>query len=99
MEFSKFNSIYLAPKLSARFNLGVTLGATVINYFDLNGKSSLKARPEVGLGFSRFEVLYGYNFNVMDSGISHLNTHNFNIKFYLKLKEYNVNSDNYKLTE
>jgi len=64
---------------------GLNMGLNLINYTDFQ-ESSLRLRPEIGIGFSVFRVVYGYNFALTNRGFNGINTHNFALNIMLKVK-------------
>jgi hypothetical protein len=57
---------------------GMAMGLNMIWYTDFDN-SSLRFRPEIGMGFDRFKVVYGYNIALTNSSFQGINTHNASV--------------------
>ena len=79
---------------------GMNVGLNLINYTDFN-ESSLRFRPEIGIGFGIFRIVYGYNFAITNKAFYGINKHNFGLNIMLKLKKHiqnnKINTKNPKL--
>jgi hypothetical protein len=64
---------------------GMNLGLNLINYTDFN-ENSLRFRPEIGMGFGVFRIVYGYNLAITNKNFVGINKHNFGLNIMLKLK-------------
>ncbi|MFT5915859.1 MAG: hypothetical protein ACI81T_002362 [Bacteroidia bacterium] len=64
---------------------GMNLGLNLIHYTDFSD-SSLRFRPEIGLGLGVFRIVYGYNFTLTNKEFSGINKHNFGLNIMLKVK-------------
>lgn len=64
---------------------GMNLGFNLINYTDFQ-ENSLRFRPEIGIGFGVFRIVYGFNFVLINKGFNGINKHNFGLNIMLKLK-------------
>lgn len=64
---------------------GMNIGLNLVNYTDFQ-ENSLRFRPEVGIGFGIFRMVYGYNLAIINKGFDGINTHNFGLNIMLKLK-------------
>ena len=73
-------------KLGAGMSSGISLGLNLIRYTDFE-ESSVKFRPEVGLGGTNARVVYGYNFHVINNDFSRINKHNFTLQIMFNLKK------------
>lgn len=76
--------------LKAGINLGggaagTNIGFNLIYYTDFEN-SSLRFRPETGIGYSFFRVVYGYNLAITNSDFPGINKHNFGVNIFLNLK-------------
>ena len=73
-------------KLGVGISGGMSLGLNLIRYTDFE-ESSVKFRPEVGLGGTNARVVYGYNFHVINNDFSRINKHNFTLQIMFNLKK------------
>jgi hypothetical protein len=64
---------------------GTNIGLNLIHYTSFNS-SAFRFRPEVGMGFGHFRMVYGYNFTVTNKHFDQLNTHLFALHILLDLK-------------
>ena len=81
------DELIFAPKASFWFNggsAGMAMGISLINYTDLS-ESSLKIRPEIGLGFGKFKLVYGYNISTFNKDFADIGNHNVNLVLYFDL--------------
>jgi len=84
LEYNPFDKI-VAPKLSiwaTRYSifLNGNIGLSGIYYIS-NDKSNFVLRPEIGLGFIKVFLNYGYNL-FLDENISGLNKHTLTLSYY-----------------
>lgn len=84
LEYNPLNKI-IAPKLSVWatgyiFFLGGNIGLNGIYYIS-NDKTNFVLRPEIGLGFMKVYLNYGYNL-FLDDNISGLNKHTLTLSYY-----------------
>jgi len=84
IEYNPFDKI-IAPKLNVWatgyiFFLGGNIGLSGIYYIS-NDKSDFILRPEIGLGFIKVFLNYGYNL-FLDKNISGLNKHTLTLSYY-----------------
>jgi hypothetical protein len=84
LEFNPFDKV-IAPKLNVWatgyiFFLGGNIGLNGIYYIS-NDKSNFVLRPEIGLGFIKVFLNYGYNL-FLDENISGLNKHTLTLSYY-----------------
>jgi hypothetical protein len=64
---------------------GMNRGLNLINYTDFQ-ENSLRFRPEIGMGFGVFRIVYGYNFAITNKDFNRINKHNFGLNIMLKIK-------------
>ncbi len=64
---------------------GMNMGFNMINYTDFQ-ENTLRFRPEIGMGFGIFRIVYGYNFAIINKGFDGINKHNFGLNIMPKLK-------------
>jgi len=84
LEYNPFDKI-IAPKLNLWATgyvlfLGGNIGLNGI-YYIYNDKSNFVLRPEIGLGFIKVYLNYGYNL-FLDDKISGLNKHTLTLSYY-----------------
>jgi hypothetical protein len=84
LEYNPFDKI-IAPKLNiwaTRYSifLNSNIGLSGIYYIS-NGKSNFVLRPEIGLGYIKVFLNYGYNL-FLDDNISGLNKHTLTLSYY-----------------
>ncbi|NME72801.1 hypothetical protein [Flammeovirga aprica] len=70
----------------------MNMGLNIINYTNFK-ENSLRFRPEIGLGVSKFRLVYGYNLAITNKEFKGINEHNFTMHimfdlFKLKEEEY-----------
>ena len=63
----------------------MNMGLNLINYTDFQ-ENSLRLRPEIGIGFGVFRIVYGYNFALTNKYFEGINKHNFGLNIMLKIK-------------
>lgn len=87
MEISHRDQFLLAPKIQGRIYYSFFTGAlSILYYTDTKDKSSLRLRPELGIGLWNFDLMYGYNLRLYQNEFTRLNKHQIGIRFYLKAK-------------
>lgn len=64
---------------------GTNIGINLINYTDFE-KNAIRFRPEFGLGFGYFRMIYGYNFAITNKDFEGINSHLFGINVLLDIK-------------
>ena len=64
---------------------GMNMGFNLINYTDFK-ENTLRFRPEIGMGFGIFRLVYGYNLTLTNKGFKGINTHNFGLNIMPALK-------------
>jgi hypothetical protein len=64
---------------------GTNIGLNLINYTDFQN-NSIRFRPEFGLGFGYFRMIYGYNFAITNKDFEGINSHLFGINILLDIK-------------
>ncbi len=61
----------LAPKMSCWANfVFINFGASIPWYTNLNGKNSLKIRPELGFGDKNWRINFAYNIPIYNNGLN-----------------------------
>ena len=84
-KLDKHEDLIWGLKMGFWLNGGYSMGVNIINYTDFNS-STLRFRPEIGIGVSIFRIVYGYNFAITNKEFMGINTHNFTINLLLKVK-------------
>lgn len=64
---------------------GYNMGLNLINYTDFE-ESTLRLRPEIGMGWNFFRLVYGYNSALTNSEFKGINKHNLAINFTIGIK-------------
>ncbi|WP_375559517.1 hypothetical protein ACE193_17505 [Bernardetia sp. OM2101] len=65
--------------------VGMNMGLNAIHYTNFN-ESTLRIRPEIGVGTYFFRFIYGYNFAVTNKKFQGINKHNFSLQILLNVK-------------
>lgn len=74
-EISLRNKVILAPKLGIWTGNGIGVGANMLYYTDMGSNTSLRFRPEIGIGEYNWKLTYGYNIALSGDGMSGVATH------------------------
>ena len=83
------NKILIGPKIGVWAGGGVggmAIGLNVIYYTDFD-QSSLRIRPEIGMGFGRWKVVYGYNIPLTNKKFDGVNKSNIGIALLFGIKK------------
>lgn len=83
------NKLLVGPKIGAWVGggmSGLAVGANLIYYTDFE-QSSLRIRPEIGLGFGRWKVVYGYNIPLTNKDFDGVNNSNIGIALMFGVKK------------
>jgi hypothetical protein len=80
------NDLVLGPKVGLWFSNGLGMGLNLIYYTDF-GDSALRFRPELGIGLSRFKIVYGYNISLTNKDFEKINKSNIGLSILLGLKK------------
>lgn len=74
----------LAPKLSFWYHVFIyNLGVSIPYYFNMNGESSLRIRPEIGFGIFRFKATYSANIAITNKDMDHVGSHFLSLIYYI----------------
>lgn len=90
-EISFINRLVIGPKLGIWLgggSAGMNMGFNLIYYTNFS-EATLRFRPEIGMGFNRFRIVYGYNLLVVNRNSDFINKHNFGLNFLIDLKKLN----------
>jgi len=82
------NKVLIGPKAGAWIGGGVAgmaLGINAVYYTDFE-QSSLRLRPEIGIGFDRWKVVYGYNIPLSNRDFDAINRSNVSLAFLFGVK-------------
>ena len=82
-------NMVIGPKIGAWIgggSGGLALGLNLIYYTDFV-ESSLRLRPEIGMGFGRWKVVYGYNIPLMNKGFEAVNKSVISLAYLLGIKK------------
>jgi hypothetical protein len=83
------DNILMGPKIGVWAGggaSGMAMGLNLIYYTDFD-QSSLRIRPEIGLGFGRFKVVYGYNIPLTNKNFEGVNKSNIGIALMFGVKK------------
>ena len=86
-EYNPFHNKF-GVTLSAWISLAtfIIVGANINSYSDLE-KYNLGVKPFIGIGPGNFSLTYGYNFQIIDNDLRHINNHTLSLRFHLRIKE------------
>lgn len=84
-EFKLSNDFIWGLKAGIWVGNGYNFGLNIINYTDFK-ENALRFRPEIGMGFGVFRIVYGFNFAITNKEFEGVNKHNFGLNIMLKLK-------------
>ncbi len=83
------DNILLGPKIGVWAGGGVggmAMGLNLIYYTDFD-QSSLRIRPEIGMGFGRWKVVYGYNIPLTNKILEGVNNSNIAVALMFGVKK------------
>jgi hypothetical protein len=86
------NDLLIAPKIGAWIGGGaggMALGINLLCYTDFV-HSSWRLRPEIGMGFGRWKVVYGYNIPLHRHDLVGVNGNNISVAYLLGVKTLEV---------
>lgn len=69
----------------------LAMGLNIIYYSDFN-QSSLVFRPEIGFGYDRLKITYGYNAKLTNSSFERISKNTFGMTYCFKFKRLLVKS-------
>ena len=85
-EVSYLDGVVVAPKIQGRVHvLFFTASLATLLYTNFSS-SSLKLRPEIGLGNHRVEVNYGYNATLVNPDFIKFNRHLISLRYYVPVR-------------
>lgn len=79
-------NVIIGPKVGVWIGGGVAVGMNLIYYTNFN-QSSLRIRPEMGIGFGRWKIVYGYNIPLTNKGFEKLNKSNIGVLLMFGVKK------------
>ncbi|GGB00940.1 hypothetical protein GCM10011511_25330 [Puia dinghuensis] len=80
------NKLLMGPKVGIWVGGGLAFGLNMIYYTDFS-QGSLVFRPEVGMGFSPFKLVYGYNAKLTNTRFEGINRNLVEVVYCFKLKK------------
>jgi hypothetical protein len=89
------NDLVLGPKLGIWFSNAIGLGLNVIYYTDLDN-TAWRFRPEIGVGLSRFKIVYGYNISLANKEFEKINKSNIAVMVLFGLKKVKDRGNSFK---
>ena len=82
-EFLYQNENFLvAPKISFRMGGGFAYGLNLLYYTNFRGYNNFVFRPEVGIGFHRVSLLWGYNISLNRTAFDMIRRSNISFVWY-----------------
>ncbi len=78
------DNLIVAPKVGVWASCFFAAEAEAIYYTNFND-GSLCLRPGVGIGWSNFKLLYGYNIPITNKDMKGINSSNFSFTFFWRL--------------
>lgn len=80
------DNFVLGTKVGINFGANMMdMGLSMIHYTNFE-ENSIRFRPEIGLGFGKFRLYYGYNFALTNRDFEDVNDHLVGINILLDLK-------------
>jgi hypothetical protein len=79
------NDFLLGPKIGVHFIGGLAFGFSLIYFTNLDS-GSLVFRPDIGIGYQKFKMAYGYNAKISNTHFQGISTHLFTIIYLFRLK-------------
>ena len=85
-EFSYLDGVVMAPKMEGRVHvLFFNASLASLLYTDFSS-SSLKLRPEIGLGSHRIGLNYGYTATLVNQDFTKFNRHLISLRYYVPVR-------------
>lgn len=85
-EFKIDRDLVVGPKVGVWVGGGLGIGLNLIYYTDFD-KSALRFRPEIGIGLSRFKIVYGYNISLTNKDFEKINKSNVGLVVLFGIKK------------
>lgn len=88
-EIKLSNKLLIGPKIGCWASGGIgpcSMGLNLIYYTDFKG-SSLRFRPEIGVGMWNFKLVYGYNVAITNKDFNGINKNNLSLAIAFGLKK------------
>lgn len=92
------NKFIVAPKASIWIEEATYLTAVGLNlvyYTDFN-QATLRLRPEIGIGYKKMKLTYGYNFPLVIGNLTDINKHNFGLAYFFETKKKSSKKTSYR---
>lgn len=80
------SDLVLGPKVGVWFGGGLGIGLNLIYYTDFDN-SALRFRPEIGIGLSRFKIVYGHNISLTNKDFEKINKSNIGLVLLFGIKK------------
>ncbi len=88
VEASFVDNFVIAPKANYWMNVYfINAGISVPFYMDFKGNTSLKLRPEIGIGYNNFKLNYSINLSVTNKDMESVGKHFISLNYYIRLRE------------
>lgn len=88
-EIKVSDKLLIGPKVGIHFIGGLAFGFSFIYYTDFDS-GCIAFRPDIGIGFERFKMAYGYNAKLSNKHFNGINTHLFTVIYLFRLKHLGV---------
>lgn len=63
----------------------ISWGLCLNSYTDFE-RANIGVKPMLGFGVQRLQLVYGYNFQIINNDLARINKHNISLRFYLLLR-------------
>lgn len=84
------DKILIGPKAGVWIGGGLAFGLNLIYYTDFD-ESSLRFRPEIGIGMGNVKIVYGYNIPLTNKNFNRINKSNIGIAVMFGVKKIKIN--------
>ncbi len=92
------NRFIVAPKASVWLEEATYLtavGLSMVYYTDFN-EATLRLRPEIGVGYKKVKLTYGYNVSLVKGNLTAINEHNIGLAYFFETKKNNTKATTYR---
>lgn len=84
------DKILIGPKAGVWIGGGLAVGLNLVYYTDFD-ESSLRFRPEIGMGLGNVKIVYGYNIPLTNKNFDRINKSNIGIAVMFGVKKIKTN--------
>jgi hypothetical protein len=85
-EFSYLDGVVVAPKMEGRVHVLFFNASLASLWYTDFSSSSLKLRPEIGLGSHRIGLNYGYTATLVNQDFTKFNRHLISLRYYVPVR-------------